>query len=78
MLFRSHRAGLVDIYRFLIAPVVVGTGSRVFEDQGPASTLTVTSSAFTDSGVASLELIPGEFRQATAIVEDGTDTIQPG
>ena len=72
-----HRAGLVDIYRFLIAPVVVGTGSRVFGDQGPASTLTVTSSAFTDSGVASLELIPGQFRQATSIVEDGKDTIQP-
>lgn len=71
-----HQAGLVDIYRFLIAPVVVGEGLSVFGPDNPASTMTVTSSTVTDNGVVSLELTPGEFRQAAAMVEDGKDSIQ--
>lgn len=57
--------------------MVVGAGSRLFGNQGPASTLTVTNSDVTDSGVTALELTPGEFRQAAAMVEDGKDTVQP-
>lgn len=72
-----HRARLVDVYRFLIAPVVVGAGASVFGDEDPASTLAVTSSDVTDSGVIALDLTPGEFRQAAATVVDGKDTIQP-
>ncbi|RJN32339.1 dihydrofolate reductase family protein [Nesterenkonia natronophila] len=71
-----HQAGLVDIYRFLIAPVLVGEGASVFGPENPASTMTVTSSTVTDSGVVSLELTPGEFSQAAAVVEDGKDSIR--
>lgn len=71
-----HQAGLVDVYRFLIAPVVVGEGSSVFGPDNPASTMTVTGSTVTGSGVVSLELTPGEFRQTAAVVEDGKDRIQ--
>lgn len=71
-----HRAGLVDVYRFLIAPVIVGQGLSIFGDDDSASTLTVTRSSTTDSGVIALELLPGEFRQANAVVEDGKDSVQ--
>ncbi len=71
-----QQAGLVDIYRFLIAPVMVGEGSSVFGSTNPASTMTVASSTVTASGVVALELTPGEFRQAAAVVENGRDSIQ--
>ena len=70
-----HEADLVDIYRFLIAPVFVGGGLRLFEGDGPAHTLSVTEGIVTPSGVVALELIPGEFRQADTVVEDGRDTV---
>lgn len=72
-----HRAGLVDVYRFLIAPVVVGDGAGVFTGQGPTGSMTVTSGTITDSGVVSLELTPGELRLARAAAVDGKDIIQP-
>ncbi|WP_293695167.1 dihydrofolate reductase family protein [uncultured Agrococcus sp.] len=71
-----HRAGLVDIFRFLIAPVIVGGGLSIFSDDDAASTLTLTSSSTTDSGVTAMELVPGEFQQAVATVEDGKDSVQ--
>lgn len=70
-----HEAGLVDIYRLLVAPVVVGSGSRLFEADGPAHSLTVTSGTITDSGVTSLVMEPREFVAATATVEDGKDSV---
>lgn len=71
-----HRAGLVDVYRFLLAPVVVGGGSGPFDSDGVAATLDVASSTTTENGVIAIELTPGEFRRASAAVEDGKDTIQ--
>src|SRR5699024_10071581 len=73
-----HEAGLVDIYRLLIAPVVVGSGSRLFEADGPAHSLTVISGTTTASGVTSLVMEPREFIAATATVEDGKDTVNEG
>ena len=70
-----HEAGLVDIYRLLVAPVVVGSGSRLFEAGGPAHSLTVTSGTITASGVTSLVMEPREFVAATATVEDGKDSV---
>ncbi|HIY65990.1 MAG TPA: dihydrofolate reductase family protein [Candidatus Agrococcus pullicola] len=71
-----HRAGLVDVYRFLIAPVFVGKGMSIFDGDDSASTLTATNSSITDSGVIALELLPGEFRQATSVVQDGKDSVR--
>lgn len=71
-----HQAGLVDIYRFLLAPVVVGGGAGIFGAEGPAMTMTTSASTVTENGVLVLELSPGEFRRANATVEDGKDTVQ--
>ena len=70
-----HEADLVDVYRFLIAPVFVGGGLRLFEGGGPAHTLHLTEGVITPRGVVALELLPGEFRAAGTVVEDGRDTV---
>lgn len=70
-----HQAGLVDVYRFLVAPVVVGGGAGIFGAEGPAVTMTGSTSTVTENGVIALELSPGEFRQASATVQEGRDTI---
>ncbi len=49
-------AGLVDEYRLLICPVVLGAGRRLFTD-GTPSTFTVASSRTTPSGMTLLDLV---------------------
>lgn len=71
-----HQAGMVDVYRFLLAPVVVGGGDGIFGAEGPALTMTTSASTVTENGVIALELTPGEFRTANATVEEGKDTIE--
>lgn len=72
-----HEAGLVDVYRFVVAPVVVGGGSGVFDAGGPAAAMTVTESTVTPNGCVVLEMVPGEFvNDLTAAVEDGQDVIR--
>lgn len=72
-----HEAGLVDVYRFLVAPVLVGGGSGVCTGTGPASTMTVTHSAITPNGCLVIEMTPGDFvNDLTAAVEDGQDVIR--
>ncbi|MEV7986083.1 dihydrofolate reductase family protein [Micromonospora sp. NPDC085948] len=55
-----HQAGLVDVYRLLQHPVVVGTGKRLFPDGStPATFATVEeSSRVLPGGVVSLTLNP--------------------
>jgi len=56
--FRTlHAAGLIDEYRFMVYPVVVGTGQKLFTDGG-AGTLSLVKSQITDSGVAILSYRP--------------------
>jgi dihydrofolate reductase len=71
-----HEAGLVDVYRLLIAPVVVGSGARVFGPEGPAHSLAVTTGTVTASGVTSLVMEPRDFAAATATIEDGRDSVR--
>lgn len=71
-----HQAGLVDIYRFLMAPVVVGGGSRLFDADGPACGMHVAQSTVTASGVLSTEMTPGAFENSLApAVRDGQDVV---
>lgn len=70
-----HEAGQVDIYRFLIAPVMVGAGASIFGGAGLAGSMDLTGGTITDSGVISVELAPGELRQARAVAVDGKDVI---
>jgi dihydrofolate reductase len=47
-----HEHDLVDEYRLLVFPVVVGEGRRLFADQGVATGLTLADTRTTGSGVA--------------------------
>ena len=79
-----HEAGLIDIYRFIVAPVVVGGGADLFKEgysadelASPAHTMQVTHSATTPNGCFVVEMVPGEFKNdLTAAVVDGQDVIQ--
>ena len=58
-LFRTlHAAGLIDEYRFMIYPVVVATGKRLFTDEGGQGALDLVKSQITTSGVAILTYRP--------------------
>jgi dihydrofolate reductase len=48
-------ADLIDEYRLLICPIVLGTGRRLFTD-GTSTTFTVTDNSIAPSGVALLTL----------------------
>jgi dihydrofolate reductase len=47
-----HEHDLVDEYRLLVFPVIVGEGRRLFPDRGVATGLTLVDSRTTGSGVA--------------------------
>ena len=70
-----HEAGLVDIYRLLIAPVVVG-GFGLFLNTSPAHTMNVTDSRVTENGAVAVELVPGELQTGLAVVDDGKGAIE--
>lgn len=48
-----HEAGLIDEYRLMIFPIVLGGGKRLFADGGPV-TMTLVKNQITGSGVAIL------------------------
>jgi dihydrofolate reductase len=56
-----HAAGLVDEYRLMVFPVVLGQGKRLFTDGMPASGFTVTESRTTSGGITYLALTPEPF-----------------
>ncbi|GAA1188493.1 dihydrofolate reductase family protein [Nesterenkonia xinjiangensis] len=71
-----HEAGLVDIYRFLVAPVVVGAGSRIFTPDTPPTAMRVEQSTVTASGVFATEMTPRDFGNSLSVtVEDGKNII---
>ncbi len=46
-----HAAGLVDTYTLLIHPLVLGQGTRLFDDTSPLTEFTLTRSVVTGTGV---------------------------
>jgi dihydrofolate reductase len=50
--------GLIDEYRLMIYPVLVGGGRRLFDADGPKGAFTLTKSRTTESGVTILNYIP--------------------
>src|SRR5690625_1151209 len=68
-----HNAGLVDEYRLIEFPVVVGSGKRVFHDGAAASGFSVTHSEITGSGAVYRVLRPVPFRAGNIAVGDGRD-----
>jgi len=55
-------ADLVDEYRLITYPVVLGTGKKLFGDEFPLTNLTLVSSEVHDSGV-----VVSIYRRATAL-----------
>jgi dihydrofolate reductase len=61
-----HQAGLVDIYRLLVFPIVVGAGKRLFDDGSKPVSFEVDSQK--PSGpLTALELRPREFTVGTFV-----------
>jgi dihydrofolate reductase len=71
-----HEAGLVDLYRMLVYPVVVGTGKRLFPEGALAATFEISpdTSRVLPGGVTCLTLIPrslGPLAAGSFVVEQG-------
>ncbi|MEU4475455.1 dihydrofolate reductase family protein [Micromonospora sp. NPDC023888] len=71
-----HQAGLVDLYRLLQYPVVVGTGKRLFPDGSTPATLATPegSARVLPGGVVSLTLTP----TTVGLISAGAYTVQSG
>ncbi len=68
-----HNAGLVDLYRLLVFPVVLGPGKRLFDDHTrPAAFRTVTQTP-TAAGATHLVLEPAEFSRGEFAIVDGQE-----
>ncbi len=68
-----QEAGLVDEYRLLVFPVLVGAGKRLFSDAAAPSGLTLVRSSVTGAGAVYSELTPAPFSVGTVGVEDGRE-----
>lgn len=72
-----HDAGLVDEYRLVIAPVVLGAGKKLFPEGGAPQGFELVASDRTSTGCLYAVLRPtGAVQVATATVEDGRDVIR--
>jgi dihydrofolate reductase len=76
-----HDAGLVDEYRFIVFPVVLGQGKRLFEPGAAPSAFTLARSKTTASGAVYLVLEPtafgaGELEVGEFEVQDGREQVK--
>ncbi|MFJ9556739.1 dihydrofolate reductase family protein [Nocardiopsis sp. NPDC101807] len=70
-----HAAGLVDVFRLLVFPTVVGDGKRLFDERTEPLGFTVEGSAATPAGLVSLTLRPAPFTTGGFGVVDGRETV---
>lgn len=68
-----HNAGLVDEYRVIEFPVVLGQGKRLFHDGAAASGFDVVATEVLESGAVYRVLRPTTFQSGTFTVEDGQE-----
>jgi dihydrofolate reductase len=55
-LFRTlMRAGLIDVYRFMVHPLIVGKGKRLFTDEDPREELKLVDTKAFSKGIVVLE-----------------------
>lgn len=75
-----HDAGLVDTYRILQFPVVVGDGKRLFRDGAAPASYRITGTEFLTGGSGAVSLTlsrtrPGPAASQAFEVEDGKEVI---
>lgn len=70
-----HDAGLVDVYRLLVFPVVVGAGKRLFDDCTAPVAFRTVSCSLTAAGATSLVLEPTSFSAGAFAVHDGKEAV---
>jgi len=69
-----HDAGLIDEYRLVIFPVIVGGGKRLFPDGSIPGSLTLVDSTVTSKGAVALTLRPaGDLGVGDIDVIDGKE-----
>jgi len=74
-----HDAGLVDEYRLVIFPVILGGGKRLFPDGCVPGSLTLISTTITGTGAHALTLRPaGSVGIGDIEVVDGKEVIRQG
>lgn len=72
-----HDAGLIDEYRLVVFPVIVGSGKRLFRDGCVPGSLTLVDSTVTSTGAQSLTLRPlGALSVGDIEVVDGKEVIR--
>lgn len=71
-----HDAGLIDEYRLLIFPVVLGTGKRLFAEGAATAAYTLLRSEVTSSGVVHQVLRPAAFATGRIALKDGHETLE--
>lgn len=71
-------AGLIDEYRVLVFPVVVGSGKRLFEPAIAPAGFRVVSRDATSTGATLLNLVPGNFSAGAFAVRDGREVAVTG
>jgi dihydrofolate reductase len=73
-----HDAGLIDEYRLLVIPIVLGSGKRLFAEGAAASGFSLEHSESTPAGAVYQVLRPAALRAGgTIVVADGREAIQP-
>lgn len=71
-----HEAGLIDEYRLLVFPVVVGDGKRLFPDGSVPSGFDVVDSRITPNGATYVALTPKPFVSGSEFtVVDGKESV---
>jgi dihydrofolate reductase len=77
LLHTLHDAGLIDEYRLLVFPLVLGTGKRLFRDGGSASGFTLVDSSVTSTGAVYEVLRPAPIATGGDIeIVDGREVIR--
>jgi dihydrofolate reductase len=52
--------GLIDVYDLWVEPIVLGTGKRLFREEGRKAPLKLVKSEISTTGVAMLTYEPGD------------------
>jgi dihydrofolate reductase len=53
-----RRANLIDLYRFMVHPIVLGAGARLFDESDERTALTLSHQETFDTGIVILEYRP--------------------